>query len=175
LFTAEGRVMHENAHEEQFENRGSVRIERGMPLRSLSLGLIGKSDVVEFNKLANGSFNVFPVEYKRGKPKVDDCDVVQLCAQAMCLEEMLNVKIEKGALYYGKTRHRFDVVFDMALRDKTIATVKELHQFIHEGKTPRAEYNKKCESCSLFNLCMPKTTGKNIPVREFIQKEINEI
>lgn len=101
VFTAEGRVMHERAHDEdRRETRAGVRVERGMPLRSLKLGLIGKADVVEFHSgLGGKGWTPFPVEYKRGKPKVDDCDKVQLCAQALCLEEMLGVAVPAGALF----------------------------------------------------------------------------
>ena len=104
--TAEGRIMHEKVHEEQRESRGAVRIECGIPLRSLRLGLIGKADVVEFHRIGKGVWQPFPVEYKRGKPKPDHCDKVQLCAQAMCLEEMLSVPVPEGALFYGRTRRR---------------------------------------------------------------------
>ena len=104
--TAEGRIMHEKVHEEQRESRGSVRVEYGIPLRSLRLGLIGKADEVEFRKVDKAPWQPFPVEYKRGKPKPDHCDAVQLCAQAMCLEEMLSVAVPRGALFYGKTRRR---------------------------------------------------------------------
>jgi len=117
--TAEGRLMHERTHEEGGESRGNVRIERAVMLRSLRLGLVGMADVVEFHRLEDGRWQPFPVEYKHGKPKVDDCDKVQLCAQAICLEEMLNVEIPGGALFYGKTRRRLDVAFDSDLRQET--------------------------------------------------------
>ncbi len=183
LFTAEGRIMHENAHEEQFENKAGVRIERGMPLRSEELGLNGKADVVEFHKTDNLKFEIsnlrstiwlpFPVEYKRGKPKSDDSDLVQLCAQALCLEEMLNVEITEGAIFYGKTRRRMNVVFDEHLRALTKDTAARLHEFIKEGKTPKPVYAKKCESCSLIDVCMPKTITHALSVDNYL-KEIIE-
>lgn len=157
VFTAEGRVLHDKAHEEQFEMRDGIRIERGMPLRSERLGLNGKADVVEFHKSAGNKWIPFPVEYKHGKPKENNCDKVQLCAQAICLEEMLGEDVPNGAIFYGKTRRRLDVNFDDALRKETEETAHHLHEFIKAGKTPKAEYSKRCESCSLKELCMPKT------------------
>jgi len=174
LFTAEGRVMHEKVHEERTENRKDIRIERGMPLRSLALGLIGKADVVEFHK-ESGKWVPFPVEYKRGKPKADDCDKVQLCAQALCLEEMLKVKIPVGALFYGKTKHRLDVEFDEFLRRTTTDTAQSLHELIRAGKTPKPEYSKKCESCSLKNVCMPKSMARNLSVRQYMEIETKNL
>src|SRR5271157_4827256 len=105
-FTAEGRIMHEKVHQEGNESRGPVRIARGVPLRSLRLGLVGVADVVEFHKISKDTWQPFPVEYKRGKPKADYCDLIQLCAQAVCLEEMLSIAVPCGALFYGRTRRR---------------------------------------------------------------------
>lgn len=160
LFTAEGRIMHNKVDTADRESRGNVRIEYGVPMRSLRLGLIGKADVVEFHKMADGAWAPFPVEYKRGKPKMDDCDKVQLCAQAICLEEMLNVEIPKGALFYGRTRRREEVVFDDRLRLETEDAAKTVHELIESGITPRAEYSKKCKKCSLCDICMPKVNRK---------------
>ncbi|MBI5027017.1 MAG: CRISPR-associated protein Cas4 [Nitrospirae bacterium] len=160
LFTAEGRIMHDKVDTANREVRGKVRIDYGVPMRSLRLGLIGKADVVEFHKKDNGTWIPFPVEYKRGKPKMDDCDKVQLCAQAICLEEMLNVEIEKGALFYGRTHRREEVMFDAKLRQETVDAAKKVHELIESGITPKAEYSKKCKKCSLLNLCMPKVNRK---------------
>lgn len=151
-FTAEGRVLHERAHEGGSESRGGVRTARGLRIRSLRLGLIGQADVVELPK--DGP--PFPVEYKRGKPKANRCDEVQLCAQAMCLEEMLEVSIPGGALFYGQPRRRTDVVFDDTLRGLTENTAYRLHALVERGVTPPAFYDKKCESCSLIQQCQPK-------------------
>lgn len=159
LFTAEGRIMHDKADSNKFESRGNVRIDYSVPLRSLRLGLIGKADVVEFHKQGD-KWIPFPVEYKRGKPKIDDCDKVQLCAQAICLEEMLNVEIPEGALFYGQTRRREDVVFDKKLRMKTEEAAKKVHALIETGITPKAEYSKKCKKCSLLEICLPKVSKK---------------
>lgn len=160
LFTAEGRIMHEKADSNKFESRGDVRIDYSVPLRSLRLGLIGKADVVEFHKQDDGTWMPFPVEYKRGKPKSDDCDKVQLCAQAICLEEMLRGNIPAGAIFYGKTRRRMDVVFDETLRTETEDTARKVHELIDSGLTPKAEYSKKCKQCSLLELCLPKASAK---------------
>ena len=159
LFTAEGRIMHDKADSNKFESRGNVRIDYGVPMRSLRLGLIGKADVVEFHKQGD-KWIPFPVEYKRGKPKIDDCDKVQLCAQAICLEEMLNVEIPEGALFYGQTHHRHDVIFDKALRLEVEDAAKKVHALIESGITPKAEYSKKCKKCSLVELCLPKASNK---------------
>ena len=159
LFTAEGRIMHDKADSNKFESRGNVRIDYSVPLRSLRLGLIGKADVVEFHKHGD-KWIPFPVEYKRGKPKIDDCDKVQLCAQAICLEEMLNVEIPEGALFYGQTHHRHDVIFNNALRTETEEAAKKVHVLIESGLTPKAEYSKKCKKCSLYEVCLPKMSRK---------------
>jgi CRISPR-associated exonuclease Cas4 len=168
LFTAEGRIMHDKADSNKFESRRDVRIDYSVPMRSLKLGLIGKADVVEFHKRDDGTWMPFPVEYKRGKPKADDCDRVQLCAQAICLEEMLNVTIPAGALFYGQTRRREDVVFDSELRTKTTEISQRVHELIEGGVTPKAIYAKKCEKCSLLELCMPKTCSKAKSVNKYL-------
>lgn len=159
LFTAEGRIMHEKVDTANRESRGNIRIEYGVPMRSLRLGLIGKADMVEFHKQGD-AWIPFPVEYKRGKPKMDDCDKVQLCAQAICLEEMLNVEIPEGALFYGQTHHRHDVIFDKTLRMETEEAAKRVHELIESGTTPKAEYSKKCKQCSLYEVCLPKMSRK---------------
>ena len=170
LFTAEGRIMHDKVDTQNRESRGNVRIEYGVPIRSLRLGLIGKADVVEFHRMDDGTWMPFPVEYKRGKPKMDDCDKVQLCAQAICLEEMLNVEIKKGALYYGRTRRREDVVFDEKLRRETENAARKVHDLIESGTTPKPEYSKKCKKCSLYELCMPKVSRK---VSDYLMKAVD--
>ncbi|HOG17890.1 MAG: CRISPR-associated protein Cas4/endonuclease Cas1 fusion [Syntrophaceae bacterium PtaU1.Bin231] len=168
--TAEGRIMHEHVHDEGRESRNDIRIERGVPLRSLRLGLIGKADVVEFHRQVDGSWLPFPVEYKRGKPKADDCDKVQLCAQAICLEEMLDAAIPEGALFYGQTRRRLDVVFDEALRRKTEETARCAQELIASGRTPPPVYAKRCESCSLMAECLPKTIQKRRSVKGYLAR-----
>jgi len=173
-YTAEGRIMHEHVHEEGDESRGDVRIERGVALRSLNLGLIGKADVIEYHRQADGSWQAYPVEYKRGKPKPDDSDKVQLCAQAMCLEEMLNVHIQAGALFYGKTRRRLDVDFDEVLRRETLEAAQKTHELIESGQTPKPVYAKRCESCSLVAECMPQTIQKKRSVESYLKRMLDK-
>ena len=171
LFTAEGRIMHDKVDTANRESRGNVRIEYSVPMRSLRLGLIGKADVVEFHRMDNGTWLPFPVEYKRGKPKMDDSDRVQLCAQALCLEEMLTVEIPKGALFYGRTRRREEIVFDERLRSETEDAAGKVHELIYAAVTPRAEYSKKCRKCSLLDLCMPKAGRK---VSNYLMRAVEE-
>lgn len=171
-FTAEGRIMHERVHEAGNESRGTVRIGRGLPLRSSRLGLVGVADVVEFRKVEKCPWQPYPVEYKRGKPKPDHSDVVQLCAQALCLEEMLSVTVSDGAMFYGRTKRRLDVVFHEDLRRTTEKTVADTRQLILSGITPPPEYSRKCESCSIKRECMPKTIGKHLSVSTYVRKLI---
>jgi len=170
--TAEGHIMHEKVHEQDRESRGNVRIEYGLPLRSLRLGLIGKADVVEFRRVGKDFWQPFPVEYKRGKPKHDNCDMIQLCAQAMCLEEMLSILVPNGAIFYGRTRRRLDVSFDDSLRRETEEAAEKAHQLIASGKTPLPVYEKRCKSCSLIEECIPKTIGKKSSVKRYLARMV---
>jgi len=170
--TAEGRIMHERVHEQDRESRGNVRIEYGLPLRSLRLGLIGKADVVEFHRINKDTWQPFPVEYKRGEPKVDHCDLIQICAQAMCLEEMLSVSVPSGAIFYGRTRRRLDVSFNDNLRKETEDVARQAHELIASGITPPPVYEKRCKSCSLIAECLPKTAGKKSSVKRYLMKMI---
>jgi len=173
--TAEGRIMHERVHEENHAVRGDVRIDYGVSLRSLRVGLIGKADVVEFHRQPGGSWLPFPVEYKRGKPKADNSDKIQLCAQALCLEEMLSVEIPAGALFYGQTKRRLDVSFDMALRGETEEITRRVRELIESGITPLPVYSKRCENCSLVEECMPKTLQKQCPVENYLHRIREEL
>ncbi len=170
LFTAEGTILHERVDEgSNTESRGNIRIAYGIRLRSLILGLIGKADVVEFHKTetdgiklegVSGFWVPFPVEYKRGHLRHEHSFDVQLCAYALCLEEMLKVKVPEGAVFYGKTKRRLGVYFDEALRQKTEDTARRLHELIESGITPKAEYSSKCKKCSLVEMCLPKVSSK---------------
>jgi CRISPR-associated exonuclease Cas4 len=172
--TAEGRIMHEHVHEEGRESRGDIRIEHGVSIRSLRLGLVGKADVVEFHREPDGSWRPFPVEHKRGKPKPDLSDMIQLCAQAMCLEEMLDVHITSGAIFYGRTRRRLDVALDDALRWETEETAKQVRALIESGQTPIPIYAKRCESCSLLADCLPNTIQKRRSVKSYLKRTLGE-
>jgi len=178
--TAEGRIMHDRVHGADRESRGDVRIEYAMPLRSLRLGLIAKADVVEFHRKTTPceetveKWQPFPVEYKHGKPKKDNSDKVQLCAQAMCLEEMLDIEIPEGAIFYGKTRRRQDVVFDSALRQETEETSNRFHSLVESGKTPKPMYAKRCDSCSVYELCLPKTVERGRSINRYLLDAVRE-
>ncbi|MBA4389404.1 MAG: CRISPR-associated protein Cas4 [Syntrophus sp. (in: bacteria)] len=172
--TAEGRIMHEKVHEEGNESRGSVRIARGVPLRSLRLGLVGVADVVEFHRVERKVWQPFPVEYKRGKPKPDHSDSIQLCAQAMCLEEMLDIAVPQGALFYGKTRRRHDVIFDDSLKAEVEKTAQNIRALIASGCTPEPVYAKRCESCSLVATCLPKQIGRHKSVKRYLEGVMKE-
>jgi CRISPR-associated exonuclease Cas4 len=168
LYTAEGRIMHERVDSCNRESRGKVRIEFGVPLRSLRLGLVGRADVVEFHQ-EGARWIPFPVEYKRGRPKKDSSDRVQLCAQAMCLEEMLGMPVRSGALFYGKHRRRTDVAMDKDLRAETEKVASDLHQLIGCGRTPEPIYSKKCDACSLIELYLPKTCTQKRSVGSYLR------
>jgi CRISPR-associated exonuclease Cas4 len=174
LFTAEGRVMHERVHEAGEESRGDVRTAWDLSLRSLRLGLIGKADVVEFHREAGGIWRPFPVEHKRGKPKPDESDRVQLCAQALCLEEMLGVPVGSGAMFYGRTRRRLEVDFDESLRSETEKAAAQLHDLIESGITPKPVFSKKCKNCSLIDLCLPQAVRKKGTVAGYLERMLAE-
>lgn len=177
-FTAEGRVLHDKTHEPQEENRPGIRIVRTLRLVSYRLGITGQADVVEFHKAesgitlenAKGLWKPVPVEYKRGKPKIDICDEVQICAQAICLEEMLKTRIESGFLFYGRPRRRQQVDFADTLRKQTELIIEKLHKLTAERITPKAECGKKCKSCSLFEVCMPEVTGVEKDIEHYLSK-----
>jgi len=197
-FTIEGHHLHERTDIPNLEVRGNIRIARGLYIRSLKLGLSGKMDVVEFHQIIGNSsmsynyskkirvdcvilpgvpglWKPFPVEYKRGKLRREEGYEIQLCAQALCLEEMLNTEVHAGAIFYSKTRKRLDVIFDNKLRMETETAVMRLHQLIREGKTPSSRYEKKCERCSLLDLCLPQASGnKKLSAEQYLAKAIDE-
>jgi len=153
-FTAEGNQMHTRAHDAPDESRPGIRITHSLPVSSRTIGISGQCDVVECHQ--DGT--IIPIEYKRGKPKAHSADEVQLCAQAICLEEMLGVQILKAFLFYGKRKRRTPIVMDTALRNLTISTAEQLHTLINERITPDATYNaQKCDACSLMHICLPNS------------------
>jgi CRISPR-associated exonuclease Cas4 len=168
--TMQGNILHERVHEQDRERRGDVIISRGLRLVSAQLGLTGQADVVEFHRSETGCtlpnypgvWQPFPVEYKRGRPKKDHCDAVQLCAQALCLEEMLECPIPGGVLYYGQERRRKDVAFDQTLREETLACVSAVHELLSRGATPRPIADKRCSNCSLKERCLPNTLSQTL-------------
>ncbi|MCL1993179.1 MAG: CRISPR-associated protein Cas4 [Spirochaetes bacterium] len=161
LYTAEGRVLHERVDAERSESRRLFKQEYGMGVRSLKWGLTGKCDLVEIWYNQDGSVKkAQPVEFKRGRKKPDDIDRVQLCAQVLCLEEMLGIDIESGQFYYGKEHRRTNQAIDAALREKTVALIERVMYIRDKGESVPAKYEKrKCDNCSLVDLCMPKVTG----------------
>ncbi len=154
-FTAEGRVLHERADSGQSETRGRVKSVTGLLVCSREFGLSGKADVVEFHQ-REGVWHPYPVEYKRGRPKSHLADKVQLCAQALCLEEMLGLPIPEGALFYGKTRRRQVTAFDEALREEVRQAALAVHALLHAGLLPPPAADERCAACSLAESCLPK-------------------
>ncbi len=192
FLTAQGRIMHERVDEIEHEMRGDTITSRSLPLRSLRLGLSGRADVVEFIRLGetdtgtsdrqgvyfpgkSGLWRPVPVEYKRGKPKADKSDEVQLCAQAICLEEMLQVSIPIGNLFYGQPRRRTPVEFNQSLRMLTEQTARRLHEMLASENTPVAKPSKKCKNCSLFGECMPDLGGKEKSASRYVAQLIEGV
>jgi CRISPR-associated exonuclease Cas4 len=182
--TVEGRQLHDRAHDGSTESRGYVRIARGLRLRSLRLGLSGEADVVEFHRVSEppGALLVgveslwrpFPVEYKRGRLREEEAYQVQLCAQALCLEEMLSVPVNEGALFFAATGRRMEVAFEPALREKTEEAARRLRTVLLSGRTPVASFGPKCEACSMLSACMPRTTDGRRSARRYIAAALVE-
>lgn len=159
-FTAEGRVLHETVDKGGRRTIKSVRRVNGLPVCSHRLGISGVADLVEF--FQDGAREIaYPVEFKRGKPKLHRADEVQLCAQALCLEEMTGQAVPEGSLYYAETKRRVEVTFDDALRNLTTDTITNLAALFKSGKTPPPTLQaSRCRSCSLYDLCRPKDSVK---------------
>ncbi len=158
--TVEGRILHDRVDTPAVEKRRGVRTVMAMPLAAPQLGIAGVADAVEFHATAGGE-QAYPVEYKRGRPKAHRADEVQLCAQALCLEAMLNQPVPAGALFYGQTRRRKLVEFDDALRASTLAVIAETRALFAARCTPRADYQpRRCDVCSLIELCQPRLLAK---------------
>ncbi|MCC5845205.1 MAG: CRISPR-associated protein Cas4 [Verrucomicrobia bacterium] len=175
-YTAEGRVVHDRAHEAGTETRRNLRIIRGLTVKSYQLGLTGVCDVVEFERQPDGSERILPIEYKRGKPKEHLADSVQLCAQAMCLEEMNDCAIPTGAIFYHKIRKRQEVHLDEPLREITRKAAAAMQEIMGGGITPVMDYqSKRCDACSLIDLCNPKRLNKSASAYlARAQKELTE-
>ena len=161
--TARGDIFHERAHLEGYSSRKSVRSERGLRLVSYRLGLSGIADIVEFIEDdqgvvldGGGCCRLMPVEYKVGKPKIEDWDRIQVCAQALCLEEMFGCLIPEGCLFYGETRRRERIVLDDSLRDKVENLTQRMHQLFESQAMPRAIRSSHCKRCSLMDICLPE-------------------
>ena len=180
--TAQGRLMHQRADDPTFtEVRNGVITARSMPVASYRLGLSGVCDVVEFHPDPEGvalpgregKYLPLPVEYKHGKPKTDQSDEAQLCAQAICLEEMLCVHIPAGCLYYGKIRHRVEVEMSETLRQFVFDMSAEMHNYLSRGYTPRVKTSSACLSCSLVDICLPELEKNTLSATEYINNQID--
>lgn len=181
-FTIDGQIKHNKVDSSNIpELKNDVRIFRSMPIGSHKLKIQGKCDVVElrpdddgfyFSKY-NRKYKVYPVEYKRGKAKTDESDIMQLLAQAMCLEEMLSLKIEEGACFYFETRRRQPVIFTVDLRNRLISIIEEMNNYYYRKYTPKARKSNKCRACSLKDLCLPELDG-TMSVSKYIEKRLNE-
>ena len=170
-FTSEGKLLHQRAHSGEIQSRPGVLIRRALRIHSFHLGISGQTDVVEFYPAAEEGAGVpvegqkrlwrpYPIEYKRSRDKAGSPAYrIQLCAQAMCLEEMLRTEIPEGAVYDRSSRHRHAVEFDTSLRAQVEQLAAHMHELYVSRITPRARYEKKCDSCSLYSVCLPKSTG----------------
>ena len=176
VHTVVGELMNKKVHDPYLsEKRKDVLVARALPVSSKVLGFSGECDVVEFHRQEDGIqlyghrglYSIYPVEYKKGKPKATEEDVLQLAAQAMCLEEMFSTTVPEGALFYGETRRREIVKITGELRRQVYDMAAEMHQYYRRKYTPKVKYNKRCTSCSLKELCLPKI-GKTIPVKEYM-------
>lgn len=201
--TVAGELLHKNAHDSfSLEKRKDVIISRAMPVFSRTMGISGECDIVEFELVVpegdfeqaersncgytanpvpeeialhghKGLYRVYPIEYKKGHPKDTQIDILQLTAQAMCLEEMMSVKIREGAVFYGETRRRENIVFTDELRAQVRAAFEEMHQLFNKRYTPKVKWSKSCNACSLKESCVPKL-GKAVSVKEYINQHITE-
>ena len=159
--TAEGRILHERVHTSGRESRRTLRVEYDVPIRSLRFGLVGFADVVEFHRQENGFWQPLPVEYKRGRPKKDDIDRVQLCAQALCLEEQTGRPAPMGEIFYYRSRHRIEVPFTPELRGETEAAVARAFALLATGALPaHTRQRARCDECSIEPICLPKETAR---------------
>lgn len=182
ILTVEGKLLHQQVDNPFFnETRKGVITARAMPVASYHLGLYGVCDVVEFTQSdvgvqlpgREGFFQPAPVEYKRGKEKKDECDEAQLCAQAICLEEMLSIPIPAGSFYYGEIRHRMKVELTDDLRSLVERMSSEMHHYFERGYTPKVKPSKACKSCSLNDICLPDLQGNLLSASQYIQNEID--
>lgn len=182
LRTVDGRILHEKAHDSTArEKRGDLIVTRDMRIHSADLGISGSCDVVEFQKSGEGIplpgqeglWQPYPVEYKRGSPKITEMDKLQLCAQAMCLEEMLCCDIPEGAVFYGEIRRREVVDLDVELRNQVRELLEQMHDLYRRSHTPKVKPTKSCNACSLKELCLPKLVRKT-SVADYLRKRMEE-
>lgn len=182
VHTVVGELMHKKAHDPYFvEKRKDLLIARSLPIASRKMGVSGECDVVEFHRCEDGiklhghrgSFSVYPIEYKKGQPKLTEEDRLQLVAQVMCLEEMFSTNIQEGALFYGETRRREVLEITEDLRQEVREMFREMHQYFDRKYTPKVKYSKACNACSLKEICLPKL-GKSGSVKTYIEQMLKE-
>lgn len=180
--TAVGELMHKKAHDPYItEKRKDVLIVRALPIASRKLGAVGECDIVEFHKCDDGVslrghrglYSIYPIEYKKGKPKVSEEDKLQLVVQTMALEEMFSTQIEEGAIYYGETRRREVVQVSQELRDMATKMFEEMHDYFTRGYTPKVKQSKSCNSCSLKDICLPRL-NKAGSVKNYISQMLGD-
>ena len=183
VHTVIGELMHKKAHDPYLtEKRKDTIIVRALPVVSKEMGITGECDVVEFRRCEDGVrlhghrglYSIYPVEYKKGKPKTDEKDQLQLAAQAMCLEEMFSTKIKEGALFYGETKRREIIHITDELRIEVRDMFQEMHHYFSRHYTPKVKTSKSCSSCSLKEICLPKlskTVSVGTYMKRMLQKE----
>jgi len=183
LLTAEGQVMHQRVHDVSLsEKRKDIIVMRAISVKSSRLGASGSCDAVEFRKSESGialhgyggHWLPVPIEYKHGSEKTNDCDRAQVTAQAICLSEMFCIPINYGEIFYHETRRRERIEITDELKNKVVSVFGEMHRYMKDGHTPRHKFFKGCNSCSLFDYCMPKTTGSTKSVDSYIMEHIDE-
>lgn len=182
VHTVVGELMHKKVHDPYLtEKRKDVLITRALPVSSKALGVSGECDVVEFHSCEDGvklyghrgTYQIYPIEYKKGKPKISEEDILQLAAQAMCLEEMFSAEILEGAIFYGETRKRENIELTEELRNDVKKIFQEMHQYYERRYTPKVKWKKGCTSCSLKDICLPKL-GKVSSVKEYLSQALVE-
>lgn len=182
VHTVIGELMHKKVHDPLLkEKRKDTIIARALPVSSRELGISGECDLVEFHKCEDGIklyghrglYFVYPVEYKKGKPKLSEEDILQLTAQAMCLEEMFSTQVLEGAIFYGETRRRERIEITEELREEVRRMFQEMHNYYARKYTPRVKYSKSCNACSLKDICLPKL-GKAVSVKTYIDQMLKE-
>lgn len=182
VHTVVGELMHKKVHDPYLvEKTKDLLVARSLPIASRKMGISGECDVVEFHRCEDGiklhghrgNYSVYPIEYKKGKPKLTEEDRLQLAAQAMCLEEMFSTDIPEGALFYGETRRREAVEITEDLRQEVRNMFREMHQYFERKYTPKVKYSKSCTACSLKDICLPKL-GKSGSVKDYIHQMLKE-
>ena len=182
VHTVIGELMHKRVHDPYLtEKRKDIIIARGLPVSSRVMGVSGECDVVEFHRCDDGIrlhghrglFSVYPIEYKKGRPKLTEEDKLQLAAQAMCLEEMFSTEVPEGAIFYGESRRREIVDITSDLRTEVEKMFEEMHQYYNRHYSPKVKYSKSCNACSLKDICLPKL-GKAISVKRYLDQMLEE-